>query len=339
MKKLTLTIALALTASLLPQTAQAADVTLRTQLVYGADSGPGRLAAQFSDDVRVMSDGEIDIQVNFGAPVVRSTETFDAAVSGILDCDMTTGAYQTGKNPAFQFVGDIMGGYTTPYQMLSWLYLGGGLEAANELYHAYDMHLVGWWVHGMESLSSTTPLANPDDFKGWKFRLPQGMGHEIFAEFGASPINMDFGEVPTALETGLIDGADASNLGVNVGLGLYDVAKHAVYPGFHSMPSDHFACNKRTWDALSERHQRIIEVALQKLALQTAIATEVKSNQAAASLPDDKGVTIHNWSEADRNVFRNAAKKAWENWAQKTPEARDLVDSHIQYMTDIGLLK
>ncbi|MEZ5450944.1 MAG: hypothetical protein R3E89_18920 [Thiolinea sp.] len=38
---------------------------------------------------------------------------------------MTGGAYQTGKNPAFQFVGDIMGGYDTPYQQLSWLYYGG----------------------------------------------------------------------------------------------------------------------------------------------------------------------------------------------------------------------
>ena len=27
---------------------------------------------------------------------------------------------------AFQFVGDIMGGYDTPYQQLSWLLLGGG---------------------------------------------------------------------------------------------------------------------------------------------------------------------------------------------------------------------
>jgi len=27
-----------------------------------------------------------------------------------------------------------MGGYTTPYQQLSWLYYGGGLDAAQKLY-------------------------------------------------------------------------------------------------------------------------------------------------------------------------------------------------------------
>ena len=47
---------------------------------------------------------------------------------------------------------------------------------------------------------------------------------------------MDFTEIFTALETGIIDGADAANLTNNVGLGLYDIAEHTNFPGFHSMP-------------------------------------------------------------------------------------------------------
>lgn len=316
-----------------------AETTLRMQVIFGADSDPGKLAGQFADDVQTMSNGALVIEMNYGSSVVKGPETFDAAVSGVLDCDMTTGGYQTGKNAAFQFVGDIMGGYSTPYQQLSWLYFGDGLAAANELYNKYDMQLIGWWVHGMESLSSTRRLASPADLKGWKFRLPQGMGHEIFAEFGASPINMGFGEVITGLETGLIDGADASNLSTNAGLGLYDIAKHTNYPGFHSMPSDHLACNKKVWDSLSASEQRIIEVAMQKLALQAAMTTEVKNTQAAATLPAEKGLNLYDWSAEDRAAFRAAALKAWENWADKSPEARALVDSHVRYMKKLGLLK
>ena len=74
---------------------------------------------------------------------VKLKSVLKSAANGILDCDMTGGPYQTGKNPAFQFVGDIMGGYATPYQQPSWLYFGGGLDAAQELYNAYDMQLVG----------------------------------------------------------------------------------------------------------------------------------------------------------------------------------------------------
>lgn len=319
--------------------AQAADKTkLRMQVIFGADTAPGKLVQNFVDDIEMMSNNEIDVRMNYAASVVKGPATFDAARSGVLDCDMTTGGYQTGKNAAFQFVGDIMGGYSTPYQQLSWLYFADGLNEANKLYNKYDMQLIGWWIHGMESLASTKRLRGPADLKGWKFRLPKGMGHDIFVEFGASPINMGFGEVLTGLETGLIEGADASNLSTNAGLGLYDVAKHTNYPGFHSMPSDHLACNKKKWDGMPKRHQRIIETAMQKLALQAAMTTEVKNTRAAAVLGAQKGLTMYDWSTQDRATFRKAAIKAWTKWGKKTPEARALVNSHIKYLKSLGQL-
>ena len=109
------------------------------------------------------------------------------------------------------------------------------------------------------------PLRSFEDLKGWKFRSPPGMETEIFEELGATPIVMDFTEIFTALETGIIDGADASSLANNVGLGLYDIVKHATYPGFHSMPSDHLACNLDVWNGLTDSQRRIIDTAMQKL--------------------------------------------------------------------------
>lgn len=317
--------------------ATAQDVTLRIQSHYATEHPSGILAAQFADDIEVMSGGAIDIEIFYSSSVVATTETFDAAINGILDCDMTGGAYQTGKNPAFQFVGDIMGGYDTPWQQLSWLYYGGGYEAAQELYNAENMQLVGWWIYGQESLSSSKPLAGPDDLKGWKFRSPPGLETEIFEELGAQPIVMDFTEIFTALETGIIDGADASGLNNNVGLGLYDIVNHATYPGFHSMPSDHLACNLDVWNGLSDQHKRIIDTAMQKLALHTALSNEKKNAEAAAMLTA-KGVTLHEWSAEDRADFRAAAQVAWDRWAEKTPEAAALVASHRAYLGQLGLL-
>ena len=46
-----------------------------------------------------MSNGEIAVEMFYSSSVVKSVETFDAAATGILDCDMTGGGYQTGKNP------------------------------------------------------------------------------------------------------------------------------------------------------------------------------------------------------------------------------------------------
>ncbi|MCK0166285.1 TRAP transporter substrate-binding protein [Jannaschia sp. S6380] len=331
-----LTLALAATTALTATAAMAQQTTLRIQTHYAPETESGRLAQEFFDKVQTMSNGEITIEPFFSSSVVKSVETFDAAATGILDCDMTGGGYQTGKNPAFQFVGDIMGGYDTPYQQLSWLYYGGGLEDAQELYNAYDMQLVGWWVYGQESLASTKPIAGIDDLKDWKFRSPPGMETKIFEKLGATPIVMDFTEIFTALETGIIDGADASGLANNVGLGLYDIGKFTNFPGFHSMPSDHLACNKAVWDGMPEHHREIMSTAMESLALRTALTFEKKNAEAAAQLAEE-GVTLHEWSPEDRQAFRDAAQATWPEFAT-TPEAEALVESHLGYLTQLGLV-
>ncbi|WP_425405421.1 TRAP transporter substrate-binding protein [Hwanghaeella sp.] len=319
-------------------TANAADYTLRIQTHLSAESLNGKNAQQFADDVERMSGGRIDIEMFYSSSVVKSTETFDAAANGVLDGDMTGGAYQTGKNPAFQFVGDIMGGYDTPWQQYSWLYYGGGMEAAQKLYNSYGMQLIGWWIPGQESLSSSKPLPGPDALKDWKFRSPPGLETEIFAELGASPIVMDFGEVFSALETKIIDGADASNITTNDSIGIYDLVKHTTYPGFHSMPSDHLAINKDVWDDLPDDLKAIVEVAMEKLSFRNSLSFQVEMGKSATQLQKE-GVILYNWSEKDREAFRTFAQKKWQEWGDKTPEARSLVDSHVSFMKEIGLLK
>jgi len=315
----------------------AQEVTLRIQTHYNPEQTSGKLAAQFVDDVQTMSGGNIKIEMFYASSVVATVETFDAAANGIIDCDMTGGAYQTGKNAGFQFVGDIMGGYDTPYQQLSWLYYGGGLEKAEKLYNEYGMQLIGWWVYGQESLSSTTPIAGINDLKGWKFRSPPGMETDIFASLGASPVVMDFTEVFTAMETGIIEGTDYSGLSNNDSIGLYDLAKYATFPGFHSMPSDHLACNKSVWDGMSEQNRRIMEVAMEKLALRSALYFEKANAETAAKLKA-KGITLSDWSVEDRAAFRKAAQAQWDVWAKKSPEAAELVESHKAYLAQLGLI-
>ena len=316
--------------------ASAETTKLRIQTHYAPETVSGKLAAQYIQDVMDMSNGEIEIEMFYSSSVVKSVETFDAAATGILDCDMTGGGYQTGKNSAFQFVGDIMGGYDTPYQQLSWLYFGGGREAAAPLYNKYGMELIGWWVYGQESFASGKPIEKVADFKDWKFRSPPGMETKIFEKLGAKPIVMDFTEIFTALETGIIDGADASGLANNVGLGLYDIVKYANFPGFHSMPSDHLACNKDVFDAMPAHHQKIMKVTMEALALRTALTFEKKNAEAAAELRAN-GVTLSQWEASELQKFRDAAQATWPEFAD-TPEAKALVEAHLTYLKQLGLV-
>lgn len=316
--------------------ALSAQTNLRIQTHFSPETLSGQLAAKYVEDVTAMSNGEIQIEMFYSSSVVKSAETFDAAATGILDCDMTGGAYQTGKNPAFQFTGDLMGGYANPYQQMAWLLHGDGRSAVNDLYNQHNMEFVGWWIPGPESLSSTRPIRGVEDFKDWKFRSPPGMATLVFKNLGASPIVMDFNEIFTALETGIIDGADAANLTNNIGLGLYDIAEHTNYPGFHSMPADHLACRKDVWDAMPAHHKKIMEVAMDSLALHNATINEVKNAQNATMLRE-KGVNLYEWSPEELGKFRAAVKAGWEEFAT-TPEAKALLQSHVDFLVGMGAM-
>ena len=315
--------------------ATAQDFTMRVQTHFSPESLSGKNAAVFFEDVETMSGGRIDIEEFYSSAIVKSVEAFDATINGILDGDMTGGAYQTGKDPVFQFIGDPMGGYDTPWQMYAFLYYGGGLDKAREVYEEYGMRLIGWWIPGPESLASTAPIPDAEAFQDWKFRSPPGMETKIFDNLGASPIVMDFTEVFTALESGIIEGADASNLATNLSLGLYDIAGHATYPGFHSMPADHLAINLDVWNSMPEDLQRIIDVAMQKLAFQTSLSGMVQIREAATELRE-QGVTLHSWSDADIAEFREASLNAWDTFAT-SDNAKEVVELHKAFQEKIGL--
>ena len=317
--------------------AGAAETNLRIQTHFSPETLSGQMAAEFIEDINAMSNGEIKVEMFYSSAVVKSAETFDAAATGILDCDMTGGSYQTGKNPAFQFAGDLMGGYLNPYQQMAWLLHGGGYDQLNELYNAHNMEFIGWWIPGPESLSSTRPIRNTEDFKNWKFRSPPGMATLVFKNLGASPIVMDFNEIFTALESGIIDGADAANLTNNVGLGLYDIAEHTNYPGFHSMPADHLTCRKDVWDAMPAHHQAILKIAMQALAMRNATANEVKNAKTAKELRA-KGINLYEWSPEELAKYRAAVQSGWTEFAT-TPEAKALLESHISFLKDLGAMK
>lgn len=341
MKKLRKTLAALATTSFMAFTATHAiaeeTVPLQFQTHHNASSLQGSALLRFAELTKEYSNNTVQIEMHTSSSVVNSNEAFEASSMGIIDGDATGAGYITGKNPAFQFYGDIMGGYSTPEQLLGW-YKDGGLDLANELYHKYGMHLVGVFIATPESLSSISPLAGINDLKGWKFRSPPGMESEIFQKLGAGPVVMPFGEVFTAMSAGTVSGADASTLAVNKKLGLYDIAKYATHPGFHSMPIEHIALNLEKWNALSPSQQKAMEDAIATIAPEV-IAESTKLDEEAAQELKAAGITLEDWSNEDRLAFRKAAQKVWADWATRSPEAKAAYDAHIAYMKKNGILE
>ena len=312
--------------------------TLKIETHFTASSPNGEVAAQFAKNVEKFSGGSLKVQMFYSSSVTgKSAEVFNSAQTGIIDCDMTGAGYQTGKNAAFQFAGDVMGGYDNPYQQYEFLNFPGAQEAVDALYNKYGMTLIGWWIPGHESLISSRPIPDVASLKDFKFRSPPGMESMIFTALGAKPIVMDFGEVPTALQTGLIDGADYSSLATNYAGGHYEQNKYATYPGFHSMPADHLACNTKVWNKLKPHEKGAMKAGIE-IAGRTITSLVERKNAEAVKALNEMGVTLHDWSREDRLKFRQAALGAWEEWKKKSPEAAALIEIHKAYMKANGIL-
>jgi tripartite ATP-independent transporter DctP family solute receptor len=120
---------------------------------------------------------------------------------------------------------------------------------------------LGWYASGQRSFYNTKkPIRSLDDLKGMKFRVMQ---NELFvnmvAALGASATPMAYGEVYTALSTGVIDGAE-NNFPSYLTSNHYEVAKYYTLDEHLRVP-EIILFSKKTWDGLSASDQKLIKKA------------------------------------------------------------------------------
>ena len=207
-------LAIAATAMLVTTGVAVEAKTLKVQ----ASSKAGDWAHRFMTDkwapkLKTMTSGKIGIDVLPTKSVVPHRETIDAVANGILDGDLNAVSYFSGRDPAFAIIGDLIAGYDTVDQVRTFCQYGGGKEILQKLYDKYTkgrVHVVGCGPYAKEAFVSTVPIRGVADFKGVKVRSPEGLAAEVFKRVGAAPVSLPFSEVYTALETKVIDAAEAS---------------------------------------------------------------------------------------------------------------------------------
>ena len=118
----------------------------------------------------------------------------------------------------------------------------------------FGTYPIGTVFYGREVLPSKVPMRTLADFKGKKIRAPEGTVANLFRAMGASTVSMPGSEVYSALEKGVIDAADWGTRSMNDQMGLYEVCKYSIEPGFHSMAALEFVVTQKTWAALPAEH-------------------------------------------------------------------------------------
>ena len=294
---------------------------------------------RFAANVERMSAGRLVIKTLPVQSVVGHTETLEAVGAGILDAQHTGGAYFAGKEPGLQICTELNGAFENTYQAQLWFEYGGGTELCREAYAKFGVYYVGPVWFGQESMPFNTPLYSIEDFKakGIKMRAPEGMGAAIWRRIGAGVVTLPGSEVFTALERGVIDGTDWGTLSMNQALGYHKIAPYPLYPGFHSAPAADFAVNMDRWNELTDDVKAIVETATKEFA-RDQVQSIIMDDIAAADAALAQGVTLVNWSAAERTKFRKVAIIEWEAFGNKSPMARKLVDSQVAFLKKLHLL-
>ena len=321
--------------------AQSKTLKIQTSTQSGGYSF-GYLADDWVPRLEAMSGGSIGIEFFPINSVVDRKETPEAIFAGVLDGDLTSVAYFSGRNPAFAILGDMIAGYDSPEQIQTFCRHGGGRDALQELWDATlpgALHVVGCGPVSKEALVSKVPINTVDDLKGLKIRSPSGLAAAVFEAAGAAPASIPFGDVFTSLEKGVIDASDASAYINNHENGFHQIAKYPLYPGIHSMAIHQFTLNKDLWDSLSDTQRTVLETWYYAAYDDLRRQLDLQDKQQVARDIAGGDITVIDWPQAERDKFRAIATGSWEDAASKTAEARKALDAHYAFMRQIGLLK
>lgn len=159
------------------------------------------------------------------------------------------------------------------YQIFSLPYLFKGLDGfhavmddddfMNRIYESTDasgFRAVAWYAAGVRNIYATKPIYTPDDLKGMKIRVQSSPTNvKMMALLGAAAVPMSYGEVYTAIQQGVIDGAENSEMALTT-MKHGEVAKYYTYDE-HQIVPDLLVANLKFLESLSPKERAVFDEA------------------------------------------------------------------------------
>jgi len=191
--------------------------------------------------------------------------------------------------------------------------MGGALgqQVVERLESKAGVVVVGIYENGFRHvLNKKRAVAKPDDLKGLKIRISGGKFRQgVFQQMGATPQKVAWKETFTALQTGVVDGAEAATYGFYEQK-QFEVAKHLSLTGHVYTPS-FLVASKAFWDSLTAEQQKVFKevgAAITDKAYDGAKALEAKY---FAEMK--KNVAIN---EGDLTAFQAATRKSYDDYVK-----------------------
>ena len=298
----------------------------------GLGTGAQRFAKRLSD----MSDGRFAVQYFAAGERVGAFDSFDEVASGNAQIYHAADYYWKGKHPAWAYFTAVPFGLTYT-EINAWIRFGGGQELWDELAGESGLknlmcgntgvQMGGWFRKEMNSA---------DDFKGLKMRIP-GLGGDVLAKLGASPVSVPGGQIYENLISGTIDATEWVGPWNDEAMKFYEAAKYYYYPGMHE-PGSMLAAgiNKDFWEGLSNSDKAMVEAAASMENDVMMAEFNAKNGSSLARLINDQGVQLKKFSDDIYDSFGEAAEEVFAETVEHSDLAKRVHESFVQTRSDVG---
>ena len=179
---------------------------------------------------------------------------------------------------------------------------------------------LAFYDSGSRSIYSVKkPVKSLADTKGMKIRVQQSdLWVALMEAMGANATPMPFGEVYTALKTGLVDAAE-NNYPSYESTRHFEVAKY-YNKTEHSMAPEILLFSKKTWDTLTPADQKIIRQAAKESVGNMRKLWDEREEKSLAVVKAGGAQVI----EVDKASFQAAMKPVYDKFL-KDPKLQDMV--------------
>ena len=260
-----------------------------------------------SDELEARTDGAYALELYTDETLGDQAATIEQVQSGTIDFAMVAGSLLENFDTDFSVV-NLPYLYESPEHQMSVL---NDREIVGDLYDAVledNIQVLAAYHGGVRNVySSVGPVETPADLASQKIRvIGSDTNVRMMELMGGVGTPMAQGEVYTAIQSGVLDGAENNPL-------IYSSLSHdEIAPYYsltqHLMMPDYLIGSPAVWDALDEETKGIFQELLD-----TSVDTELEAFAAAVdeatAAAEEAGATVN---EVDIEAFREAVRPLHE---------------------------
>jgi len=274
-------------------------------------------AKEMSAAIKTETNGRVDIQIFPNNQLGADTDVLSQLRSGGVEFFTMSGLILATLVPAASINGM---GFAFPDYPTVWKAMDGdlGTYVRGQIAKANLVAMEKIWDNGFrQTTSSTRPITGPEDYKGFKIRVPVSpLWTSMFKAFDAAPASINFNEVYSALQTKIVEGQE-NPLALISTAKLYEVQKYCSLTN-HMWDGYWFLANRRAWEALPDDVRAIVARNINAAAVNARTDTE-KLNATVRQELAAKGLTFN---QPDVAPFREKLRSAgfYSEWKGKYGE-------------------